>query len=82
MLEFERAIDRVIDGDTKGGIAEIRMHGDLQGPVWIVAQKIWTIFPGLARPMLQWRRHSHERGSTRSFASFLRTLTSPRESQS
>ncbi|QPC98174.1 glycosyltransferase family A protein [Qipengyuania soli] len=73
-LAFEHAVDQVIDGDTQGGIAGINEHGDLNGPMWMVIKRVWSIWPGLARPTLQWRRRSHSRGNTESFASFLRTL--------
>ena len=77
-LAFEHAIDRVIDGDTRRGLAELRAIGmKLGGPVWSAAFAAWQVFPGLARPMLHWRRRAHSRGNTDSFASFLRTLARP-----
>ena len=77
-LAFEHAIDRIIDGDTRRGIAELRATAvDLDGPIWAVAFAVWQIFPGLARPMLSWRRRAHSRGNTDSFASFFKTLTRP-----
>lgn len=77
-LAFEHAIDRVIDGDARRGIAELRRSSDLSGPVWTAAFVAWQVFPGLARPMLRWRRRAHSRGYTQSFAGFLRTLAGPR----
>ena len=74
-LAFEHAVDRVIDGDTQAGIAQLETHGELGGAVWKVARFAWRLFPGLARPLLQWRRMTHSRGQTQSFASF------PRRSQ-
>lgn len=73
-LAFEHAVDRVIDGDTQAGIAQLETHGEIDGAVWKVARFAWRLFPGLARPLLQWRRMTHSRGQTQSFASFLRTL--------
>ena len=77
-LAFEHAIDRVIDGDARRGLAELRATGmDLGGPVWSAAFAAWQVFPGLARPMLSWRRRAHSRGNTESFAGFLKTLARP-----
>ena len=74
-LAFEHAIDRIIDGDARRGIAELRATAvDLTGPVWAIAFAAWRIFPGLARPMLSWRRRAHSRGNTESFASFFSTF--------
>jgi glycosyltransferase involved in cell wall biosynthesis len=73
-IEFEHAINRVIDGDAEGGIAALKDFRELNGPVWTVARAAWSVFPSLARPLLLWRRMSHSRGSTESFASFLKTL--------
>ena len=77
-LAFEHAIDRIIDGDARRGLAELRATAmDLGGPVWSMAFAAWQVFPGLARPMLHWRRRAHSRGNTESFASFLKTLARP-----
>ena len=77
-LAFEHAIDRIMDGDTRRGLAELRATAiDLGGPVWSAAFAAWQVFPGLARPMLHWRRRAHSRGNTESFASFLKTLARP-----
>ena len=74
-LAFEHAIDRIIDGDARRGIAELRATAvALGGPVWAAAFAAWQVFPGLARPMLSWRRRAHSRGNTQSFASFFSTL--------
>ena len=62
-LAFEHAIDRVIDGDARGGIHDLRSASALVGgPVWTLAFVIWRMFPGLARPMLRRRRRAHQRG--------------------
>jgi glycosyltransferase involved in cell wall biosynthesis len=62
-LAFEHAVDRIIDGDTRTGLAELRATSDLvSGPVWTAAFAAWQFFPALARPMLRWRRRAHRRG--------------------
>lgn len=64
-LDFEHAIDRVVDGDTAGGLAELRRLRNLVGgPVWALSFILWRILPGSARPMLAWRRRAHSRGGT------------------
>lgn len=63
-LAFEHAIDRVVDGDTARGLAELRkVKSRVGGPVWALSFAVWRIFPGLARPMLAWRRRAHSRGN-------------------
>ena len=63
-LALEYAIDKVIDGDTRGGLAELRaVHNQVSGPVWVAAFAAWKLFPRLARPMLAWRRRAHSRGA-------------------
>ena len=63
-IAFEHAIDRVIDGDTRKGLAELRaIPGQVDGPVWRAAFAMWRLAPALARPMLRWRRRAHSRGS-------------------
>lgn len=62
-LEFEYAIDRVIDGDAIGGIAELRrLRTQVRGRVWSLSFALWRVLPSLARPMLRWRRRSNRRG--------------------
>lgn len=79
-LAFEHAIDRVIDGDVRRGLAELHAFAaELGGPVWTAAFAAWQMFPALARPMLQWRRRAHARGNTDSFAGFLKNLSRPAE---
>jgi glycosyltransferase involved in cell wall biosynthesis len=74
-LAFEHAIDRIIDGDTRRGLAELRAaSGGVGGPVWRAAFAAWRAFPVLARPMLRWRRQAHRRGNTESFATFVRAF--------
>ena len=75
-LAFEHAIDRIIDGDTRRGLAELHAtKTELGGPVWLAALATWQVVPGLARPMLRWRRRAHSRGNTEGFAGFLKTLS-------
>ena len=77
-LAFEHAIDRVIDGDTRRGLAELHATAEnLGGPIWSAAFAAWQVVPALARPMLRWRRRAHARGNTESFATFLKTLANP-----
>lgn len=76
-LDFEHAIDRIVDGDARRGISELRASaasgGQAGGPVWKAAFAIWSLFPALARPMLRWRRRAHRRGAAagRVFPSFM-----------
>lgn len=71
-MAFEHAIDKVIDGDTRQGLAELRaIPGQVEGPVWRAAFTMWRIAPVLARPMLRWRRAAHSRGAQGSLASKL-----------
>jgi glycosyltransferase involved in cell wall biosynthesis len=64
-LAFEHAVDRVIDGDTRRGLAELRQaRGQVSGPLWSAALTLWQVAPALARPMLRWRRRQHARGNT------------------
>lgn len=73
-LTFEHAMDRIIDGDTRKGLAElrdiVRAGGMVGGPVWQAAFALWQVFPPLARPMLRWRRRAHSRGGTASAATY------------
>lgn len=63
-LAFEYAVDRVIEGDVRRGLAELRAaSGEVGGPVWKLAFAVWRVFPWLAAPMLGWRRRAHSRGA-------------------
>lgn len=65
-LAFEHAIDRVIDGDTRRGLAELAsLRRLVGGPVWACSFALWRACPPLARPMLRWRRRQHSRGFQR-----------------
>lgn len=73
-LAFEHAIDRIVDGDTRRGLSELRAaSSQVAGPVWRAAFAIWRLAPALARPMLRWRRRAHSRGAVQAsmFPSFL-----------
>ena len=71
-IAFEHAIDKVIDGDTRKGLAELRaITGQVEGPVWSAAFTMWRLLPALARPMLRWRRNAHSRGAQGSIAAKL-----------
>lgn len=75
-LDFEHAVDRVVDGDTQRGLAELRRVKELvSGPVWTLSFMIWRIVPGLARPMLAWRRRAHSRGAGTADMSLAASLT-------
>ncbi len=64
-LDFEHAIDRVVDGDTHRGLAELRRtKARVDGPVWALSFALWRLIPPLARPMLAWRRRAHSRGAS------------------
>jgi glycosyltransferase involved in cell wall biosynthesis len=64
-LDFEHAIDRVVDGDTAGGLTELRrLRQQVDGSVWALSFALWRIAPATARPMLAWRRRAHSRGGT------------------
>ncbi len=63
-LDFEHAIDSIVDGDTRRGLAALRRaRGQVGGFAWDLSFTLWQLFPSLARPMLRWRRRAHTRGS-------------------
>ncbi|WP_083554761.1 glycosyltransferase family A protein [Novosphingobium sp. NDB2Meth1] len=75
-LDFEHAIDAIVDGDTQRGLASLRSaRGQVGGFLWGASFSLWLLFPSLARPMLTWRRRAHTRGSTDPalYPSFLET---------
>lgn len=64
VLAFEEAVDRIVAGDSRSGLAALRARrAQMAGPGWKWAFRLWTLCPGLAAPMLQWRRRAHKRGS-------------------
>lgn len=75
-LDFEHAIDCIVDGDTRRGLAQLRRaRGQVTGLAWNLSFALWKVFPALARPMLRWRRRAHSRGATGAalYPSFLET---------
>jgi glycosyltransferase involved in cell wall biosynthesis len=64
-LEFNAALERVIAGDVRAGLPQLRAASphDL-GTVWKLAFAVWSLAPQLAPPMLRWRQKSHSRGSS------------------
>lgn len=75
-LDFEHAIDCIVDGDTGRGLAALRRaRGQVAGLTWDLSFTLWQLFPALARPMLRWRRRAHRRGAAGSalYPSFLET---------
>ena len=63
-LDFEYAVDRVVEGDIRRGLAELRrVKALVNGPVWTFSFALWRVFPRLAGPMLAWRRRAHSRGA-------------------
>ncbi|WP_421854286.1 glycosyltransferase family 2 protein [Novosphingobium sp.] len=75
-LDFEHAIDCIVDGDTRRGLAALRhARGQVAGMTWRLSFTLWQLFPALARPMLRWRRRAHSRGAAGSalYPSFLET---------
>jgi glycosyltransferase involved in cell wall biosynthesis len=63
-LEFEWAVDRVLAGDAAAGLAALKhTRGKEDGTLWPAMLALWRAFPGLAAPMLRWRRHSYARGA-------------------
>ncbi len=68
-LDFEHAIDCIVDGDTRRGLKALRnARGQVAGLTWRLSFTLWQLFPALARPMLRWRRRAHSRGATGSAA--------------
>lgn len=62
-MAFEAAIDRVVNGAGRNGLAELaRMREHTPGRLWRASLLLWRIAPALARPMLRWRRLKHSRG--------------------
>lgn len=78
-LEFEWAIDRVLAGDTRAGLATLRhARGNDGGIVWPAALALWNVVPSLAAPMLRRRRQAHSRGvARREIARLGAALTEP-----
>jgi len=74
-LAFEASVSKVIAGDTREGLAELRRNkGELRGPMWSAIFALWQVLPWLAPRMLQLRRQRHARGYTSSGTSILQAL--------
>ncbi len=62
-LALEEAMSQVAEGDTARGLAALRAaHRGQGGLVWALAFLLWRPFPGLAPPMMRWRRKNNSRG--------------------
>ncbi|MCJ2183835.1 glycosyltransferase family 2 protein [Novosphingobium sp. 1949] len=74
-LGFEEAIDTILDGRVREGLS--RMRQDLaqhpQSLSWRLSFQLWQAVPALARPMLAWRRRTHQRGALSLRALLLRS---------
>jgi len=65
-LAFEEAIDRIVAGQARSGLADLRRIGNhMDGHTWQLAMALWHWLPALATPMLRWRRRAHRRGGKR-----------------
>lgn len=63
-LAFEEAVTQVADGDIDRGLPALRaVQRGRGGPVWLAAFALWRVLPGLAPPMMRWRRTANARGS-------------------
>lgn len=72
-LAFEHAIDRVIDGETSLGLAQLgALRNKATGSVWNLSFALWAWLPSLARPMLRWRRHANRRGNRAALSAMVR----------
>ena len=65
-LEFEHALLRIAGGEIDRGLSDLRaVRSRVQGPVWTLSFALWRMMPGLARPMLGWRRAARARSAKR-----------------
>ena len=73
-LDFEHALLRIAGGEVERGLSDLRaVRSRVQGPVWALSFALWRVIPGLARPMLGWRRAARARSTKRpSLAAVLR----------
>ncbi len=63
-LEMEEAISAIITGNSSAGLPRLRKaSAQHNGVVWQIAMLVWRVAPGLAAPMLRWRRARHARGN-------------------
>jgi len=64
-LRIQEMIDEVLNGDRYAGIEKLRRDEVLQqSRLWRSSFVLWRVAPGLARPMLAWRKQVHARGTT------------------
>ena len=62
-LAFEEAVTQVAEGDISRGLPALRAaRRGRGGAVWLAAFLLWRIAPGLAPPMMRWRRRANSRG--------------------
>lgn len=73
-LDFEHALLRIAGGEVERGLTDLRaVRSRVQGLVWSLSFALWRVMPGLARPMLGWRRAARARSTKRpSLAAVLR----------
>lgn len=73
-LDFEHALLRIAGGEVERGLTDLRaVRSRVQGLVWVLSFALWRVMPGLARPMLGWRRAARARSTKRpSIAAVLR----------
>ena len=65
-LDFEHALLRIAGGEIERGLCDLRaVRSQVQGPVWTLSFALWRVMPGLARPMLGWRRAARARTTKR-----------------
>ena len=65
-LAFEHALLRITGGEIERGLGDLRaVRSQVQGPVWTLSFALWRLLPGLARPMLGWRRAARARSTKR-----------------
>ena len=65
-LDFEHALLRIAGGEIDRGLSDLRaVRSRVQGPIWTLSFALWRVMPGLARPMLGWRRAARARSNKR-----------------
>ena len=63
-LNFEHALLRIAGGEIARGLSDLRsVRSQVKGPVWTLSFAVWRLMPGLARPMLSWRRAARARST-------------------
>jgi GT2 family glycosyltransferase len=63
-LAFEEAVSQVAEGDIDRGLPALRaVQRGRGGAVWLAAFVLWRVLPGLAPPMMRWRRAANARGN-------------------